>query len=185
MKKVKSLLVSGLLVSLSFSMSYAGHFSGGFASGKLTYGVRGGDSSIVRTAASQWNGVSSKAGLTYSSATDKYGLKANIVTYANSHSSPTAGLLGQTIPYKSYTGTSATPASVKDRWVKAIVYQYKTSNLNTTAKKIHTMTHEFGHALSVAHPSNSSTDAVMKQGAQTTYNLKSYDKSSLKAKWGR
>lgn len=145
MKKVKSLLVSGLLVSLSFSMSYAGHFSGGFASWKLTYGVGCGDSSIVRT----------------------------------------AGLLGQTIPYKSYTGTSATPASVKDRWVKAIVYQYKTSNLNTTAKKIHTMTHEFGHALSVAHPSNSSTDAVMKQGAQTTYNLKSYDKSSLKAKWGR
>lgn len=123
--------------------------------------------------------------MTYTTATDAYGSSANIVTYFDTSNPPTAGLLGEMIPYKSWTGTSASVGSTSDRWVKAVVYQYKNSSLDTTTKKTATATHEIGHALSVAHPSSSNTTAVMRQGVKTSYSLTSYDKDSLKNKWGK
>ncbi|MCG1021417.1 hypothetical protein [Sutcliffiella horikoshii] len=160
-------------------------FFRGFGTGHLTYGVGSGSSSRASTAAKQWNGVSSKASLPYSSATNQYGSTANVVTHFNSTAPPTSGALGKMYPYKTYTGTSASLATTSDRWVKAIVYQYKNSLLDTTTKRTKTATHEFRHALSVAHPTSSSTVAVMQQGVLNYYDLKTYDKDSLKAKGGK
>lgn len=189
MKKSSKIILAGTLYfTLLFSAVTvkAEHFSGGFASGKLTVGAGGSSSvSITKTALSQWNNVSSKVSLTYTTATDTYGSSANIVTYFDTSNPPTAGLLGEMIPYKSWTGTSASVGSTSDRWVKAVVYQYKNSSLDTTTKKTATATHEIGHALSVAHPSSSNTTAVMRQGVKTSYSLTSYDKDSLKNKWGK
>lgn len=184
----KNKKIIGILCTLSILCTtkvYAGTFSGGFGTGKLTYGVGGGSSSIAKTAASQWNGVSSKVSLTYTSATDKYGSKGNIITYFDSSNAPTAGALGYTYVYKSWTGLSGSIGTTSDRWVKAVVYQYKSSYLDTTTKKTHTATHELGHALSVAHPNSSSTNAVMQQGARTSYKLQPYDKNNLISKWGK
>ncbi|WP_017687199.1 hypothetical protein [Paenibacillus sp. PAMC 26794] len=174
-----SLLSSVLMLSVSVK---AATFSGGFTTGHLTYGVgSGGSSSIASTASKQWNGVSSKVSLTYSSATNQYGSTANIVTYFNSDPPPMTGDFGVMYPYKSWTGTSASPASVDDIWVKASAFQYTNSQLNDTTKRTATATHELGHALSIAHTSE---DAVMKQGVKTSYALKTYDITNLKAKWG-
>lgn len=68
------------------------------------------------------------------------------------------------------TGASANLASVNDRWVKVVVYQHKNSLFSDSNQKIAAATHELGHALSVAHPSNSSIDAVMQQGLKTKDN---------------
>ena len=163
----------------------ADHYSGGFASGHLTYGIGNGSSATNAVmAASQWNGVSSNVSLTYSSATNTYGSTAHIVTYFNHVSAPTSGDWGYAYLYKSYTGTSALLATENDTFVKAILYQYIHPDLNTSDKQIHTSTHEFGHALSVAHPSWNAGYAVMNQGVSTNYSLQSYDTLSLKDKWG-
>jgi hypothetical protein len=189
-EKVKSKLPVYLVLLASIvlvlpTVSQAGHFSGGFSSGHLTYGLgSGSSSSISSTAASQWNGVSSNVSLTYTSASNLYGSTADIVTHFDNTSPPTSGALGRTYPYKSWTGTSGSLGGTTDTWVKAIVYQYTNSSLNTTTKKTHTATHELGHALSVAHPSSTSTNAVMQKGALTFYDLRTYDKDSLKDKWG-
>lgn len=186
-KGIKKFLVGTLYFTILFSaiVVKAEHFSGGFASGKLTVGAGSGSStSITKTSLAQWNGRSSKVALTYTTSTNSYGSTANIVTYFDTSNPPTAGLLGQMIPYKSWTGTSASVGSTSDRWVKAVVYQYKSSSLNTTTKKTATATHELGHALSVAHPPQSNTTAVMRQGVKTSYSLTNYDRNSLINKWG-
>ncbi|MCI8566721.1 MAG: hypothetical protein HFI39_10450 [Lachnospiraceae bacterium] len=173
-----------LYLSVIFSgKSYAGIYSGGFATGHLTYNI-GGSEDITTRAASQWNGVTSKASLTYSSATDKYGSSANIITYFDVYESPVYGKLGVTYMYSTW-GLSANLARKNELWVKAICYQYKTTLLNTTTKKVATATHELGHALGIDHPSDTSTDAVMQQGVKTSCSLKAYDKQNLIAKWGK
>src|SRR5699024_8196059 len=128
--------------------------------GNLTYGVASGSVSIAQTAASQWNGKSSKVKLTYSTARNQYGPTAKIVTHFNSQKPPTSGALGVMYPYKSWTGTSARRATKNERWVKAILYQYNTNYLNTDTKRIATATHEFGHALSVDPAPSSNKTAV-------------------------
>ncbi len=184
MKKIISLvLVMTVCLSLT-QIVQANYFSGGFPSAHLTYAVGGGSSSYASTAASQWNGVSSNASFTYDNSQGPYGYNANVITYFNLYDSPSSGLLGKTYPYKNWTGASASLATTNDKWVKAVVYQYKNSSLNTETKRKHTCTHELGHTLGVAHPSSKSTKAVMQQGALSFYNLKNYDKNSLKAKRG-
>lgn len=182
-KVISSLIVLCFALSPIFNV-HAENFYGGFSSGNLTYGIGGGSSSIASTASSQWNGVSSNASYTYSSATDQYGSTARVITYFDIYTSANAGELGLTIPYKSYTGISASEATTNGTWVKAVVYQYKATELDTTTKKIATASHELGHALSVAHPTTSNGTEVMRQGVKTSYTLTTYDKNSLKAKWG-
>ena len=49
--------------------------------------------------------------------------------------------------------------------------------------KKHTMTHELGYALSMAHPPTG-TESIMVPGLSPDYAAKTYDKSELKRKWG-
>lgn len=179
-----SLVVALSVLNLS-SHTQASEFSGGFSSGHLTWGVGSGSSSIASTAASQWNGASSKASYTYSSATNQYGSTAKVVTHFNSTNQPLSGDLGVIYPYKTWTGTSATSATSSDTWVKVIAYQYKADSLNTDAKRIATATHELGHGLSMAHPPGTSTLSIMVQGVKTDYSTQLYDKLSLQQKWGK
>jgi hypothetical protein len=179
-----SIIVCLIFITLLSSSINAGYYTGGFGSGKLTYGVGNGSTWVAQTAASQWNGVSTKVSYTYSTASNMYGSTASVVTYFNLYSPPTAGALGQMYPYKSWTGTYASLAGPNDRWVKAVAYQYTNSLLNTNEKKIATATHELGHCLSIDHAPPGDTAAVMRQDVKTSYSLSSYDRVSLKRKWG-
>ncbi|MBX8943542.1 MULTISPECIES: hypothetical protein [Lysinibacillus] len=178
------LLVAFSVLNLS-SHTQAAEWSGGFVSGHLTWGVGSGSSSIATTAASQWNGASSKASYTYSSGSNQYGSTAQVVTHFNSINAPLSGDLGVMYPYKTWTGTSATSATLSDTWVKAMVYQYKTTLLDTDTKRTATATHEMGHALSMAHPPGESTLSIMVQGVKTDYSIQLYDRLSLQQKWGK
>lgn len=182
---IYALYLNVLFLASDTQNAQAVTFTGGFATGNLTYGVSSGSVSIAETSASQWNGKSTKAKLTYSTEKNQYGSTAKIVTHFNSQKPPTSGALGIMYPYKSWTGTSANSATTSERWVKAIVYQYNSTLLNNDTKRIATATHEFGHALSVAHAPISNTTAVMRQGVKTSYKLTSYDINSLKDKWGK
>lgn len=185
MKLSKYILVGSLLSAallLTSPSVKANYWAGGFATGVLTYGVGpGGSASIASTAVQQWNGVSSKVKLSYSSATNQYGSTASIVTYFNSERSATTGQLGRMYPYSSYTGISASPASDNSVFVKALAFQYVDPLLNSDTRRIGTATHEIGHALSLDHVW---TNAVMEDGVKDFYTLKSSDINNLKWKWG-
>lgn len=176
-----------LFILLSFTdnnVAFGDIFPGGFFSGRLSYAYEGNSSPyITNTAANQWNNKSSNVLLYYTSSTDQFGSAANIITYFNTTAPPTSGALGIMYPYRTW-GISSSLAAVNERWVKAVVYQYKTTNLDTTTKRVATATHEFGHAISIAHPPSSTTMAVMQQGIKSFYELKSYDLYSLIDKWG-
>lgn len=186
MKKTLCLIFSIIFVLLiSFKMpSQAEHFSGGFVSGNLTYAVGGGSVTIAQTAAKQWNGITPKASLTYSTVKNQYGYTAKIIAYCNYTNAPTSLVYGQTYPYRSFTGTSASLATVNETWVKAVCYQYINPSLNTSNKKIKTATHELGHALSLDHPYYEHY-AIMNQGIWDAYKLYTSDKDALKKKWGK
>ena len=181
-----SFLYALYICLLAFGFSYdtatAAHFSGGFSSGNITYVVANGSNrSIAQTAVAQWNGKSSRAGISSASPTNP----RRVTTRFNAHRPPTSGALGLMSPFKS----GGARASTSERWATATVYQYTNSLLNTTAKRTATATHELGHALSVAHPpstnSTAQRTAVMRQGVKTSSTLTSYDTGSLIAKWGR
>lgn len=173
-----------LLLTLSQTV-FAYTFTGGFASASsLTY-VNGNGSdwfrdSAVKIGAQQWDNASSKVGLTYSTASGTYGYTASIVVNDSTSSDPNA--CGETFPYKSFTGTSATPATTSDTWVKVSISIY-TNNL-TNAEIQETATHELGHALSVKH-SDATTNAIMNPNTfMGRYTLYTYDIDSIRAKWG-
>lgn len=183
-KSTTVLASSVLLLSLS-QPAYATHFSGGFASASsLTY-VNGNGStwfrdSAVKIAAQQWDNASNSVGLTYSTASGTYGYTASIVVYDSTSTDPNA--FGETFPYKSFTGASASPGTTTDTWVKVSISIY-TNNLSNSETQ-ETTTHEMGHALSIAH-SSGTTEAIMTPNDfMGRYTLYSYDINSLRAKWG-
>jgi len=54
----------------------------------------------------------------------------------------------------------------------------------TTAQRTSNATHEIGHTLSLAHPTNTVVlESVMKTGIQST-GPQTYDHNELKRKWG-
>lgn len=171
------------LILINTNNVSADHFSGGFSTGHLTYAIAG-NSYYANTAAAQWNGVSSNVSLSPSNATDTYGYSAKIITYFNNYTSSDPNLYGYCYFYKSW-GTGALLATENETWVKAVAYQYNYGNDDTC--KISTATHELGHALSVAHPTDLTNPdflAVMKPGINCFYTLQTYDVLSLRAKWG-
>lgn len=184
--KVKIKLSQGILVKLYTVLLILGMIlvsnnveaainSGGFSSGNVTYSVVSGSRTIADTAIAQWKNVSSKVTI---SSPSPYNSRV-IQTRFDSHQAPTYGDLGVAQYYNGTTRVNNT-----QRWNRAVVYQYKSSLLNTTIKKTATATHEVGHALSVAHAPKDST-AIMLQGVKTSYKLTSWDKNSLIQKWGR
>lgn len=183
-KNIKKFILAGTVYStllVSAITVKADIFAGGFATGVLTVAPGTSSStSITQTALAQWNNVSSKVKLTYTTTSST----AKIVTHFQNTNAPTAGLLGQMVPYKTWTSSSGTLAGVSDVWVKALVYQYKSSYLDTTVKQTATATHEIGHALSIAHPTTTDNTAIMRQGIKTSYTLGNYDKTNLISKWG-
>lgn len=198
-KKIILCTIAYLTLLSSAIIVKAELFSGGFASGVLTVGT-GAESNVETTkiALEQWNGVVSKVKLTHKTYEETYdnSIKivseydlekppiTDIVTEFGTVDPPTAGLLGIMVPYKDWTYYSASPAELTDRWVKAVVYQYKNPELDTSTKKIATAAHELGHALSIGHPPIN-TEALMQQGVKTSYSLKEYDKKSLIRRWNK
>ena len=135
-----------------------------------------GSQSLTDAARTAWNGVSSKVVLSAAVNTN------TICTYFDIYDPPTPSTYGRT--YKYYGSQILGENDTTSMWNKAEVYQYKAKDLNTTAKKKYTAIHECGHALSIAHPTNSNVGAVMKQGAFEYTSLYTFDTKSLKGKWG-
>lgn len=136
-------------------------------------------------AANNWNGISFQVQLT----------KITSGTYKIRASSATTnqfGLFGRIIPYCTNSGVSnsgdvclSNPA-----WgsVGVIGYDNQMANYNFTGTQtISNYTHEFGHALSLAHVVDTSSytypPAVMKQGQQSI-GPQQVDKDHLRQKWG-
>lgn len=190
--KILTLIVMITLVICAIP-SNAIIFLGGFNTGKLTYWMHSNVTSnssyktIVSDSAKQWSAASTKVSLTNSQAKGSNGAPtAKVMVGFYKSSDP--NLLGQTVPYKSWTGNSASVATKNQSWVKASVQVYY-NNLPKADQKRMTATHEFGHALSIGHPSANDNKKypgykVMQQGLYTDYKLKAYDKAMLKSKWG-
>jgi hypothetical protein len=176
----------------------AGVFTGGFSSASnLRYVCTESISTYecsyhVQTMADLWSAESSNVALVYDSTArnPRNGCFTQPVELSYGTSSDPS-LLGMITPYKSFTCFSGSLASTTDQWVKVFVTIY-TVNIDALSnvygfdsilciKK--TTLHEFGHVLSIAHPTNSTT-AVMTQGLSELITLQSYDVSSLIQKWG-
>lgn len=96
------------------------------------------------------------------------------------------------VPYCTISGSSAQGDACLSNtaWGSARIYGYTNQmanfNMNTT-QIISNYTHEFGHALSLAHVIDTSSyvypPAVMKQGIQSL-GPQQIDKDHLRQKWG-
>lgn len=180
-RKLLIFLACGMTFFMSFMYASAATsadvFSGGFLSaGSLKYAMEnyGATNSEATTAIAQWNGVSSKVKITHSNV-------------SNSHIKLSTGRLAP--PYDGALGlTKLTNGSLEvsttQTWSHALCIRYNSPYLNTTAKKIETLTHEIGHALSMAHCTSTAHNCRMQQGVQTSYALAAHDKEKLKYKWG-
>jgi hypothetical protein len=126
-----------------------------------------------------WNGISSKVSI--SSQASERG--AHIVVYAGSLSNETWWASADY--YKSGwfgTWTQVGITDPRDR-TRIRINDYKMDQSNFTSDNAkHSITHEFGHALSLGHTTGSSE--AMTQGQLTNINPSSIDKGHLKNKWG-
>ena len=74
--------------------------------------------------------------------------------------------------------------STTQTWSQALCIRYNSLYLNTSARKTKILTHEIGHALSMANYTTSLHTCRMQQGLQSAYALAAHDKEKLKYKWG-
>ncbi|WP_051263322.1 hypothetical protein [Tuberibacillus calidus] len=174
-----------LTVILSPVTSHAADtWSGGFSSvNPIYYNVHTNDTyknNYIVPAARNWNGISSKVTLS-----NWQNSAAAIEVYAETTSDP--DLLGEFIPY--YTdnfGRHRDTSCYCHTWNGGgdLIGYYDNMNKNnmTDSQIISNYTHEFGHSLSLGHPSESSA-SVMHQGIQSI-GPQSLDKSNLRKRWG-
>lgn len=163
---------------MSFGATANDVFSGGFLSAKsLKYTMENYSmpTTEAKNAIAQWNGVSGQVKITNSNVSN-----AHIKLSIGRLSPPTSGDLGLT---KLMT-TNDVQVSTSQRWTHALCIRYNSPYLDTTAKKTATLTHEVGHALSMAHCTSASHSFIMQQGVKVSYALVSHDKEKLKYKWG-
>lgn len=163
----------------------AERFAGSFSTGNLTFGF---GSSIQVNAdafsnyARMWNGKSSKVVLTREYST--YGVNAKI-RYELDYDYFNPYLLGQTQAFLP-SGAAAPNQSTNPggTWGKVVVTIYARSTDNNNRPWV--VTHETGHALSIAHPSTN-TNAVMNStpyNNNTSNSIRSYDLTTLRQIWG-
>lgn len=178
MKKIKTIsaaIVIAFLV-LSYTPAQAAVFPGRFASGDIYYYTFEGNVSNGRIGANRWNGVSSNVKLTEVSNPNVYNIILISSDYLNP---PTAGLLGRTSLY-----WSQTPVTTSGTWNRVYCYQYKNLSWPSNRSKNNTISHEVGHALSIAHAPSSNSTAIMRSGFHDQASLGLYDIVSLRTKWG-
>jgi hypothetical protein len=137
----------------------------------------------VTPAASSWNGISSKVKLTkVTSGT----YQVSVVTSTTTR----AGLLEVMVPYCTISGVNkSSDDCLTYTWNSAQIIGYTNQitayNLNTSQIISNVYTHEFGHALSLAHTYDPLTPSVLLDSS-TLYSLspQQLDKTNLKRKWG-
>jgi Zn-dependent peptidase ImmA (M78 family) len=95
-----------------------------------------------------------------------------------------SGLLGQTFYYKKILGFEVNVSHDSNYdYARIFFYTNTFDTYNATdAQKTHTIAHELGHSVKLAHPTSVQT-AVMNQGL-LSLTVTDYDKSELKRKWG-
>ena len=182
-RKVAFMLVVTLMMSKTILASDI--FKGGLPSVEVkslkfryttnsTYGNK-----FIVPAANYWNGISSKVSMT-STTSDT----AKVSVYAETTTQN--GLLGLVVPYyETISGSISEDTNLTKTWIFCDLFGYynQMQSFNMTDSQIiSNYAHEFGHTLSLSHPSSSVT-ALMKQGIQSI-KPQTHDKNNLKAKWG-
>lgn len=191
MKKSKKLKMFSFLVVVitmfsSLTAFAADTWSGGFPASNVapvyftwhTNDVYG--QAYIYPAGHAWDAISSKVWGSWTTTTTP---NANV--YASTTTQ--TGLLGKTFTYYyNIFGNLTLDSGESHTWATVDIYGYydqMQANNMTDAQIVENYTHEFGHALSLAHPADSSVAAVMNQGIQSITPTNK-DKSNLKAKWG-
>lgn len=179
------------IVSITTASGPAHVFSGGYPVDvvqNLRYVVSGGTSNyqqnIMIAGANQWNGISSKVNLS----TNSSGARMSILQ----GSTPVQGLLGEMKPYKRDMLGQWLPALPTDVWhaTDVIIYENQFAWLAqkgvpiTDVDRRATLSHEVGHALSLAHTNDIPTVENMDQGLGKAPAPTSVDKFHLTLKWG-
>lgn len=133
---------------------------------------------IISPAFNQWNGISSKVKVTYTTGTPN--LRVLISSSVNDSS-------GETIPYCS-NGQGYNNCAVVNQgyvWTAARIFGYDAAMNGagyTQTNKTKVYAHEMGHALAMDHV-YASVNAVMIQG-KMVIGVQQYDKDNLKLRWG-
>ena len=127
---------------------------------------------VYNQAISNWEGISSE--VSFTEGEHKYADKYYV------GKSSIEGLLGRMDPY---SASGITSLDKNWNYTKVHIFDNNMKSYGMTkAQRISNATHEIGHSLKLAHPTQTVT-SVMNQGIQSI-GPKSYDKSELKDKWG-
>ena len=102
--------------------------------------------SEATTATAKWNCVLSKVKITHSNITN-----VHIKLSTGRLNAPYDGALGLT-----KLTDNGIEVSTTQTWTQALCIRYNSTYLNTSAKQTKILTHEIGHALSMAHCTTSS-----------------------------
>lgn len=134
---------------------------------------------IIKPAFNQWNGISSKVKVTYTTGTPN--VRVLISSSVNDSS-------GETIPYCSNGQGYGNCALLNQgyTWTSARIFGYDAAMNGTgytQTNKTKMYAHEMGHALAMDHVTASSVNAVMIQG-KMVIGVQQYDKDNLKSRWG-
>lgn len=184
-------LVLVAIASITTASGPAHVFTGGYPVDvvqNLRYVVSGGTSNyqqnIMIAGANQWNGISSKVSVSMNSS----GARMSILQ----GSTPVQGLLGEMKPFKQNMLGQWIPALPTDVWyaTDVIIYENQFVLLEqhgvpiTDVGRRATLSHEVGHALSLAHTNDIPTVENMDQGLGKAPTPTSVDKFHLTLKWG-
>jgi hypothetical protein len=185
--KILSLLSSILgLVLCIFSPAQAQTFQGGFSSASALKWTSSLPSSYLNTyvvpAANSWNSISSKVNLGQTTGAFQIRVVTDIT--------PIDGRVGLMMPYCTISGVGKSgDICIPTTWGSAQVIGYTNQitayQLNTSQIISRVYTHEFGHALSLAHTYDAATPSVLSDLGQV-YSLspQQLDKTNLKQRWG-
>jgi len=190
-RKLTVIILLSLYISQRNSYADALHlFTGGFSNSRisnLTFKVSSTVSSnykdaIIKPASNNWNNISTKVKVVETNA-GSYDVIVYVVDTVKN------GLFGEIRPYyfKTPEYSYVYDSCACNTWSYVELYGYEnqmTAYKFSQAEKISNFTHEFGHALSLAHTNDLSTSSVMKSGKQAI-GPQPIDKDHLRQKWGQ
>ncbi|OME89932.1 hypothetical protein BK124_30005 [Paenibacillus amylolyticus] len=160
-----------------------GKYSAWYDSSVSSYGYTG----SVDAGRQSWNGISSKVNI--GKTTVKTGNSTDEVYVGTTTDAET---LGQAMPYMiSWPANIIAPPNLFN-WDYSVISLYHNTisagKMNTNDLRKSIVSHEFGHALGLAHTTGSNASkSIMKpksNSQETIFEPQTYDKAELKSKWG-
>ncbi|RJG23080.1 matrixin family metalloprotease [Paenibacillus thiaminolyticus] len=160
-----------------------GIYNAWYDSSVSSYGYTG----AIDAARKNWSDISSNVSIGYTN--DKTGYSTDEVYVGTTAQ---ADLLGRALPHVISWPINIPVDPDMFNWDYSVVSFYHNNfvshNLNTFNLRKHIATHEFGHALGLAHTTGANQyNSIMKSGTneeETIFSPTSYDKGQLRDKWG-